>query len=314
MNLKKWILTFMAFSMIAITASAQHVGAVGGHVFNDLNRNGIDNNEPRLSGFMISLQGLSNSSIYMEAITDSQGGYAFTHMPKGTYRVCAHAPVVTPPWTPTTLLCRNVTLTSKVQFAHVRFGFAREGSVTTGGTGGGTTGVTTGGTGGGTTGVTTGGTGGGTTGVTTGGTGGGTTGGNGGELGCTRTQGWWGNAPAGQQRLVQLVTAVGGITLGNRVYSAAELDAILDSPTRGNALVILAQQLIAAKLNVMNGADDSAISADIALAESLIGSRVIPPVGNSVVRTNTALGQQMVEVAARLDDYNNGKLNVPHCN
>jgi len=42
-------------------------------------------------------------------------------------------------------------------------------------------------------------------------------------------------------------------------YQAAELMAILDDPARGNGLVILTHQLIAAKLNIANGADPSAV-------------------------------------------------------
>lgn len=137
-------------------------------------------------------------------------------------------------------------------------------------------------------------------------------GGGGGGVGCTRTQGYWGNSPAGQARLIELVGA-GGMMLGNVNYSAAQLDDILDTPARGNALISLAHQLIAAKLNVLNGADDSEIAGDIAAADALIGSRVIPPVGTSSVRPSSALGQQMLSVKDDLDDYNNGRFNVPHC-
>jgi hypothetical protein len=194
------------------------------------------------------------------------------------------------------------------------------GGTTIGGTNGGTTiggtngGTTIGGTNGGTTiggtngGTTIGGTNGGTVG---GGTNGGTTGG--GSIGCTRTQGYWGSSPAGQQRLIFLVGG-SGLFLGNINYSATELDDILDQPAGGNALVILAHQLIAAKLNVLNGADDSQIAADIQTADGLIGNNLIPPVGTAFVSPGSTLGQQMTQVKNRLDSYNNGNLNVPHCN
>lgn len=178
------------------------------------------------------------------------------------------------------------------------------GSGGSGGTGGTTGGTTTGGTGGtdGTTGST-----------TTGGTGGpgGTTGGGG--IGCTRTQGYWGSSPAGQARLIVLV-GMGGMEVGDVNYSASQLDDILDQPSGGNALLILAKQLIAAKLNVLNGADDSEIADEIAEADDLIGSLVVPPVGAGNVSPASALGMQMTSVAGELDDYNNGELNVPHCN
>lgn len=150
------------------------------------------------------------------------------------------------------------------------------------------------------------------TGGTDGGTGGtgGSTGGNG--VGCTRTQGYWGSSPAGQARLIQLV-GMSGMMLGSVNYTAAQLDDILDQPSGGNALLILAKQLIAAKLNVLNGADDSEIDDEIDMADGLIGSRVIPPVGSDTVSPASALGQQMTQVAGVLDDFNNGQLNVPHC-
>ena len=186
------------------------------------------------------------------------------------------------------------------------------GGTTTGGTttGGTTTGGTTnGGTGGTTTGGTT--TGGTTTGgTTTGGTTNGGTGGTtGGDVGCTRTQGYWGSSPAGQQRLIELV-GVGGLELGNVTYSAAELDDILDTNAGGNALMSLAHQLIAAKLNVLNGASGSEISDEIDAADALIGNLVV---GTDSVAPASALGQQMLAVKDELDDYNNGGLNVPHC-
>lgn len=102
--------------------------------------------------------------------------------------------------------------------------------------------------------------------------------------------------------------------LGDTNYSAAQLDDILDQPSGGNALLILAKQLIAAQLNVLNGADDSQIADEIAEANALIDGLVVPPVGSSNVAPASALGMQMTAVASELDDYNNGEMNVPHCN
>jgi hypothetical protein len=101
--------------------------------------------------------------------------------------------------------------------------------------------------------------------------------------------------------------------LGNRTYSALEIDSILDSSVNGNALISLSQQLISAKMNVLQGANSSQIASDISLAKSLIANLIVPPVGSSVVRSNTSLGQQMDQVKTNLDNFNNGVLNVPHC-
>jgi len=66
--------------------------------------------------------------------------------------------------------------------------------------------------------------------------------------GCTYTPGYWKNHPE--------AWPVSSLTLGGVTYSMAQLMVILDAPVRGDATVILAHHLIAAKLNVLNGADD----------------------------------------------------------
>lgn len=91
---------------------------------------------------------------------------------------------------------------------------------------------------------------------------------------CARTQGYWKNHPE--------AWPVRTLQLGTRTYTQAELLAIFRTPVRGNGLVSLAHQLIAAKLNVAaNGAAPPPGVADaIAEADALIGSRVVPPIGN----------------------------------
>ena len=54
------------------------------------------------------------------------------------------------------------------------------------------------------------------------------------------------------------------LQLGNNIYTDAQVNNLLDSPVQGNALLSLLDQLIAAKLNVLDGADGSQISDDIA--------------------------------------------------
>ena len=66
---------------------------------------------------------------------------------------------------------------------------------------------------------------------------------------CHYTPGYWKNHPE--------AWPVGSLMLGDTMYTMAELMVIFDTPTRGDATIILAQHLIAAKLNVLNGADDS---------------------------------------------------------
>ncbi|KKK92079.1 hypothetical protein LCGC14_2706510, partial [marine sediment metagenome] len=73
---------------------------------------------------------------------------------------------------------------------------------------------------------------------------------------------------------------------------------------KADASLILAHQLIAAKLNVANGVDGSAIGDTIAEADGLlrIGGKL--PYG---VATDSDTGQAMVGAAELLDAFNNGR-------
>ena len=72
----------------------------------------------------------------------------------------------------------------------------------------------------------------------------------------------------------------GGMTIGTVHYTAAQLHSILNAPSTGNGVIILAHQLITAKLNVANGDNPgAAVLAAIASADALIGGLVAPPVG-----------------------------------
>jgi hypothetical protein len=73
----------------------------------------------------------------------------------------------------------------------------------------------------------------------------------------------------------------GGMTIGTVHYTAAQLLSILNAPSVGNGVIILAHQLITAKLNVANGDNpDASVLAAIASADALIGGLVAPPVGS----------------------------------
>src|SRR5688572_1094170 len=87
--------------------------------------------------------------------------------------------------------------------------------------------------------------------------------------GCTFTQGFWKNHPEDWP--------VEELTLGDRVYTKAELLAIFDQEVAGNGLISMSHQLIAAKLNVAAAAPDAEFSATIAAADDLIGELVTPP-------------------------------------
>jgi hypothetical protein len=129
-------------------------------------------------------------------------------------------------------------------------------------------------------------------------------------IGCTYTQGYWkthgpvGCNPSGGSN----TWPVTSLTIGTVNYTDLQLCSILTTPGAGNGLITLAHQLIAAKLNIANGSNPTAIAATIIAADALIGSLVIPPVGAgslspaSISALNTAL-----------NDYNNGFTGPGHC-
>ena len=117
---------------------------------------------------------------------------------------------------------------------------------------------------------------------------------------CTYTIGFWKTHPE--------AWPVVGLTLGTVFYTNAELLSILNSSVGGNGLISLAHQLIAAKLNIANGADPSAINATITLADAQIGALVVPPVGSGYLHPSTTSSKTQT-----LDDWNNGITGPGHC-
>ena len=117
---------------------------------------------------------------------------------------------------------------------------------------------------------------------------------------CVRGQGYWKNHPE--------AWPVTELQLGNVTYTQQELLDILHDPVRGNGLLILAHQLIAAKLNIAAGADPTCIEETIAEADALIGDLVIPPVGNGYLAPRDA-----APLAGLLGRFNEGGMCAPSC-
>lgn len=116
-------------------------------------------------------------------------------------------------------------------------------------------------------------------------------------IGCVLGQGYWKNHPA-QWPVTQL-------QLGTVTYNQQQLLSILNQPVRGNGLISLAYQEIAAKLNIASGADASCIQQTLASADTLIGDLVIPPIGNGFLPPTP--------LERTLDQYNEGRSCVPTC-
>jgi hypothetical protein len=141
---------------------------------------------------------------------------------------------------------------------------------------------------------------------------------------CTYTQGYYKN----HENTVEAILAanpntaftqvIGGqvrLRLGNNYYTAAQLDTILGTPVgRGesaNGLIQLAHQLITAELNLLkNNASCTPDSVETAIAASntMIGSRVVPPVGGGRLSTS-----QTSSLNNTLDNFNNGNAGIDHC-
>ena len=121
--------------------------------------------------------------------------------------------------------------------------------------------------------------------------------------GCTFTQGYWKNHPNNWP--------VSGLTLGNVFYTEAQLISILKTPVKGNGLISLSYQLIAAKLNAANGTTvPSNVQTAISNSDALIGNLVVPPVGSGYLAPSSTAA-----LNTTLDTYNNGggAGAPPHC-
>ena len=98
--------------------------------------------------------------------------------------------------------------------------------------------------------------------------------------------------------------------LGSQTYTKTELLRILrtstGSGTKADASLILADQLIAAKLNIANGADGTPVTSTIADADAVLS--IYPGKLPYHVRPNTTNGHRMVNDANVLNNYNNGLL------
>jgi hypothetical protein len=128
--------------------------------------------------------------------------------------------------------------------------------------------------------------------------------------GCTFTQGYWKfHGPAG------CVTGnnfnqwpVTTLTLGSVSYTDLEMCSIFNTPSGGNGLISLAHNLMAAKLNIANGADGSSVAGAIAAADALIGGLVIPPVGAGSLPFSATSA-----LTSTLISFNEGTIGPGHC-
>jgi hypothetical protein len=129
---------------------------------------------------------------------------------------------------------------------------------------------------------------------------------------CTLTQGYWkthGIVPLGNNEYTWPDSVkLGGLTLGTVNYNPQQLLDIFNTQAGGNGLIALAHQLIAAKLNVPNGADPTALGTAIADADALIGGLQVPPVGSGYLAPGVTSS-----LTSLLTSYNEGAVGPGHC-
>lgn len=120
---------------------------------------------------------------------------------------------------------------------------------------------------------------------------------------CVRTPGYWQTHP---QDWPADHLVLGRVDYPGHTYSQSELLVILALQARGDASVILATQLIAAKLNILQGASPLPVAEALARADILLGTfQTRLPYRT---RTNSPIGADMVGVADILAAYNRGEL------
>jgi uncharacterized delta-60 repeat protein len=100
------------------------------------------------------------------------------------------------------------------------------------------------------------------------------------------------------------------LTLGSESYSGDELAALLTKPVRGDASVLLARELIAAKFNAASGAESEDLATEIGAADRLLtGLAGRLPLG---VSPSSPLAHSMLVSAGRLASLNNRR-SSPEC-
>ena len=122
---------------------------------------------------------------------------------------------------------------------------------------------------------------------------------------CPRATRFWKNHPG--------LWPVSSLTLGSQTYTQAELLTILNAPrasSLADASLILADQLIAAKLNMANGSNPAPIASTIADADNLLSGFA----GKLPYHVNptSPIGRAMLSDANVLAQYNSGAL-TPAC-
>jgi hypothetical protein len=134
----------------------------------------------------------------------------------------------------------------------------------------------------------------------------------GGGGGCTRTIGYWKNHPDAITPLLPIRIGTEGGTESFQVTTLSKAVDILGIPTASNGIDKLYAQLLAAKLNIKNGADGSDVTSTIQAADDFLANYNSGDWAGSPPLPN-ALRRQVNGWATTLDNYNNGITGPGHC-
>lgn len=116
---------------------------------------------------------------------------------------------------------------------------------------------------------------------------------------CTHSVGYWKTHPE--------TWPLEEIMLGEQIYSKEAAIGILNTPSKGDATYILAVQLIAAKLSIAAGADDSEIADTIEQADAWL---IENPLGSNPKGEEREEG---IALAEDLEAYNEGDIGPGKC-
>jgi hypothetical protein len=132
------------------------------------------------------------------------------------------------------------------------------------------------------------------------------------DNGCTATQGYWKThskyGPAGPRDATWSLLGAAGEDTAFFSSGKSWYGLFWTAPKGGNAYIILAHQYMAARLNLLAGAA-STPGVDAALSWATTFFNTYTPSSS----LSTAVRNQAIAYADRLDDYNNGEIGPGHC-
>ena len=127
--------------------------------------------------------------------------------------------------------------------------------------------------------------------------------------GCTLTQGYWKNHgdPTRKQFDATWNLLPGGLGANTALFTSGKTwMQAFKTPVAGNPYWALAYQYMAAKLNILAGADSNAVAAALASAETYLAM-------SPTTKWSKTQKDAMTALAATLDRYNNGLTGPGHC-